>query len=172
MLKHEYIISNSSAKKNLFVKINLISELGLQSAVDSAGFQSVSIKPHNSKEIFLEGAALDHHTVLDPFKNTKTSFTYDLDISPTQNIGLVFISYGIFNLRDRFHWYSQDFCAGCIIETMHEEYPHKINYKIHHHEKERVKVDYNPNQNHDSILFNSSICPYEGVTMYWDFVGK
>lgn len=161
----KYTIKNPSKTTRLPISFKLVSELGMQS-IGEGGFESAKITiDARIKEITPE-----------EFKAKKREpYVYEEILEPMQSIKFEFRTFGIFNINDRFVWYSQDFCDNCELTVKNEtKFDRLIHYKVYHHRKPLVEsgIIYNDPDKYgaDSISFKQQrIYPYEGLAMFWDY---
>ena len=159
---HIYTVFNKSQSDLLEVPINMKDELGIQSADEGWGFESVfyTIESEGRTEYPLELA--------DSGDRAKKNITFLIRVPPNKSVKFEFTSAGLFLPSDRYIWYSQDFCKGCLISVTNETTTSKIyRYQINHRDEDRIKAQIHHKDNQSIININSHIFPHEGFSMYW-----
>jgi len=170
---HRYTIKNPSATETLHIPIRLITELGWQS-MDTGGFTCAIITTSSGGRTQFQGETIKRRIGYEMRSLTGTTFKHDEKIPPGQSATFEFHTYGIYRLRDRFIWYSQDFSADCKITVINQTGSSSLLwYQVYHHEREqiengRIQQDEKMLMS-DIIIFGEPIFPYEGLAMYWDF---
>jgi len=170
---HRYTIKNPSTTETLHIPIRLITELGWQS-MDTGGFTCAIITTSAGRRTQFQGETIKRRIGYEMRSLTGTTFKHDEKIPPGHSATFEFHTYGIYRLRDRFIWYSQDFSADCKITVTNKTGSSNLLwYQVYHHEREQIENGRIQQDERllmpDVIIFGESIFPYEGLAMYWDF---
>lgn len=153
---HEYTVANSSESESLYIPLDMIDELGLQSSEDGWGFESFFYT--------ISGDEKKSHLITDSTKRIKLT----IEVPPGKNVRLEFVSSGLFLPSDRYAWYSQDFCENCRIVITNNTTISQIRaYQLNHRDEAKIRAGLQDNSNPNIINININIYPREGFTMYW-----